>query len=74
MRTTLEIDNDILVIAKNAAADQGTSVGRVISQLARKGLELEDQPRVRNGVKLFVPTKSKVKPDLELVNRLRDEQ
>ena len=38
MRTTLQIDDDVLSIAKELAAQRRVSVGKVISDLARKGL------------------------------------
>ena len=38
MRTTLNIDHDVLLAAKSIARGQGRSVGSVISELARQGL------------------------------------
>ncbi|MBO0824115.1 MAG: antitoxin [Actinobacteria bacterium] len=38
MRTTLSIDEDILQAAKSLAAAERQSLGRVISDLARRGL------------------------------------
>jgi hypothetical protein len=38
MRTTLAIDDDVLVAAKAMAAQQRRSVGEVISELARRVL------------------------------------
>jgi len=38
MKTTLTIDDDVLAEARLLAAHQATSVSRVISELARKGL------------------------------------
>jgi hypothetical protein len=74
MRTTLEIDDDVLQAAKEIAANRATSTGRVLSDLARKALEPKRPPRVRNGVPLL-PRRPKgaPRPTLELVNRLRDE-
>jgi len=39
MRTTLEIDADVLTAAKSIARTRGQTIGAVISELARKGLE-----------------------------------
>lgn len=39
MRTTLDIDDDLLAAAKAMARRQRTSAGRVVSDLMRKGLE-----------------------------------
>jgi hypothetical protein len=38
MRTTLDIDDDVLQAAKELAKVEKTTVGHLISQLARKGL------------------------------------
>ena len=38
MRTTLEIDDDILRVAKELAARREETVGKVISDLARRGI------------------------------------
>ena len=35
MRTTLDIDEDVLETAKELAAKRGTTAGRVLSELAR---------------------------------------
>ena len=73
MRTTLELDDDLLTTAKQLARQQGVTLGQVISELARKSLEAKARPRVRNGVPLFEPIPGAPRADLELVNRLRDE-
>ena len=38
MRTTLDIDDEILVAARELAAAERRSIGSVISELARRGL------------------------------------
>lgn len=38
MRTTLEIDDDVVVAARELAAADRRSLGKVISDLARRGL------------------------------------
>lgn len=38
MRTTLDVDDDVLATAKGIARDRGVSLGRVVSDLARRGL------------------------------------
>jgi hypothetical protein len=73
MRTTLDIDEDILLTAKQLARQRGTTAGRVLSDLARQALEPKKGPKKRNGVPLFVPKPGAKRPHLELVNRLRDE-
>jgi hypothetical protein len=75
MRTTLDIDDDVLQAAKEIAATQGISTGKVVSDLARKGLAPARQKvRVRNGVPLLPPRAPGSPPlTVELVNRLLDE-
>lgn len=41
MRTTLSIDDDLLVAAKTLAAQREVSVGKIVSDLMRKGLNAE---------------------------------
>jgi hypothetical protein len=74
MRTTLDVDDDVLQAAKEIAANRGTTAGRVLSDLARKALEPTESVEIRNGVPLM-PRRPKGSPPLtmELVNRLRDE-
>ncbi len=74
VRTTLNIDDDVLQVAKELAANRGTTAGRVLSDLARRALEPKGPARVRNGVPLM-PRRSQgsERPTMELVNRLRDE-
>jgi hypothetical protein len=43
MRITMEIDAAVLAAAKKIARARGQSLGAVISELARKGLESERQ-------------------------------
>ena len=38
MRTTLNIDDDVVAAARELAADERRSLGSVISELARRGL------------------------------------
>ncbi len=38
MRTTLEIDDEVVAAARELAAIEGRSLGSVVSDLARKGL------------------------------------
>ena len=38
MRTTLELDDDVVVAARELAALQRRSLGSVVSELARRGL------------------------------------
>jgi hypothetical protein len=74
MRTTLDIDDDVLNAAKELAAARRTTAGRVISELARKALRPTNSSRERNGVPLL-PRRpgSAPRPTMHLVNSLRDD-
>lgn len=39
MRTTLDLDDRVLAAARSMARTRGTSLGRVVSELALRGLE-----------------------------------
>ena len=74
VRTTLDLDDDVLQAAKEIAASRGTTMGRVLSELARKALAPTDGGSVRNGVPLMpVPPQGRPKRTIADVNRLRDE-
>jgi len=75
MRTTLDIDDDVLQAAKEIAATQGISTGKVVSDLARKGLAPPRQKvRVKNGVPLLPPRAPGSPPlTVEFVSKLIDE-
>lgn len=73
MRTTVDIDADVLQAAKEIAANRETTVGKLLSEWARQALEPQSAVRVRNGVPLLPRRLGTSKRTLELVNRLRDE-
>lgn len=64
MRTTLTIDDDVLAIAKSLAHARSESVGRVLSDLARRGLEAAPQIERKGGAAF--PTFN-VAPDAPLI-------
>ncbi|MEA2235518.1 MAG: hypothetical protein QOC81_242 [Thermoanaerobaculia bacterium] len=71
MRTTLDIDDDVLQTVKDIAANRRTTAGRVLSELARESLRATSFAGVRNGVPLM--PKGNTVITMEAVNRLRDE-
>jgi hypothetical protein len=73
MRTTIDLEDDVLFATKELAKKRGTTVGRVLSELARQSLTRQTPVATRDGLPLF-PVQSKAGlVTLELVNRLRDE-
>ena len=76
MRTTLDLDDDILQAAKELAEARGLTTGKALSDLARKALTpTTPAPKIRNGVPLL-PRRPPGSPILTLkfVNELRDEE
>lgn len=53
VRTTLDIDDDVLQAAKEIAELRGRTAGQVLSELARKTLASKQSMKVRNGVPLL---------------------
>ena len=77
MRTTLDIEDDVLQAAKELARRDGSTAGRVLSELARRGLAGADRgargrPRLRRGVPVLPSRGGLV--TMEQVQRLRDEE
>lgn len=76
MRTTVDIDEDILHAARELATLRKTSLGRVLSDLARESLQpTGDVAGIRNEVPLLTKRSRSGEGmvTLKLVNRLRDE-
>ena len=74
MRTTLDLDDDVLQAAKEIAAARGMTAGQVVSELARKALVPSRAARLRNGVPLLTRRPpGAAHPTMKLVNDLRDE-
>jgi hypothetical protein len=74
VRTTLDIDDDVLQAAKELAGNRRKTTGKVLSDLARQALEPRGRQPMRNGVRLLARRpQGRPKPTMDLVNRLRDE-
>ena len=75
MRTTLNLDDDILWAARELAALRGVPVGRVVSDLARSALTPQaDHIEMRNGVPLLTQGADARPVSLAVVNALRDDE
>lgn len=53
MRTTVNIDADVYRAAASLAAERKTTIGRVLSDLARRGLAPSGTPREKDGFPVF---------------------
>jgi len=78
MRTTLDIDNEILEAVKEIARRSGESAGRVLSELARQALTRRvvargvKEPEAFYGFKPL-PARGKIVTNAD-VDRLRDDE
>jgi hypothetical protein len=73
MRTTLDIDNDVLQAAKELASARNTTAGSIVSELLRKALTSGDGTSNRvimNGLRVVPPTGNVVTS--EMVRELRE--
>jgi hypothetical protein len=73
MRTTLDLDDDILQVAKELAVTRNTTAGKIISELVRRALASPRSISTRNGVPVLPSRPADMpRPTLKLVNELRD--
>jgi hypothetical protein len=74
VRTTLDIDDEVLLTVKEIARTQHKTVGDIVSALLRDSLQPKPVSReYRNGIPLLPRRPHGVRVTAELVNRLRDE-
>jgi hypothetical protein len=76
MRTTLDIEEDVLFAAKDLARRERKTAGQVISELARKGLSgaeasAAQEPKAIYGLRPFPKAGRIVSNDL--INKLRED-
>ena len=78
MRTTLNLAPEAAAKVRQLAEQRAQTLGAVASELILKALEPKEAPRVRNGMPLLPvdvrADEERTIPDLDLVNRLRDEE
>ena len=77
MRTTIDIENDVLAAAKELARQQNVAVGKVISRLVREALtgrepRAQETDRAVAGFRPF-PPRGKIVTN-EQIDKLRDEE
>lgn len=73
MRTTLELDDHLLVVARTLAKEQNRSLGAVVSELAQRGLAERHSRSKRTGLPVFdvPPGAAPITP--EMVREAMDE-
>jgi hypothetical protein len=81
MRTTLDIDDDVLFAAKELAVKQRKTAGKVLSEFFRRGLQSGNQETasqtgqpylMKNGIPVF-PSRGEVVSS-EHIRRLMDDE
>jgi len=75
MRTTIDIEDDVLNAAKEIAAREGTTAGKVLSALARQGLrgsKTGGSQKSRKGIPIL-PSRGDV-ITLDRIQGIRDEE
>ena len=73
MRTTINLDEDVLQAAREMAHLHRTTIGAVISELVRKAIHSSGETaKTRNGVPILPARKSARVVTMDTVNRLRD--
>jgi hypothetical protein len=73
VRTTLDIDDDVLDAARELARERGQSIGALISALARAGLRPQSV-EVVDGLPLIRATKDSPVITSEMVRRALDDE
>ena len=61
MRTTLSLDDDVMAEAAKRARILRISLGKAVSDLARRGLQVAPPVREKNGLTVFDPPKGSAK-------------
>jgi hypothetical protein len=73
VRTTIDIEPDVLEAAREIARREGLTMGQVLSRLARQALTRPVEAQTRNGLPLFPQQPAAGVVTLEIINELRDE-
>jgi len=73
MRTTVDLEEDVLLAAKEIAKQRGKTLGQALSDLARQALTRRSPVSTKHGLPLFPVQPNAGVVTLELVNRFRDE-
>lgn len=73
MRTTLTLDDDLFQAARSMAAQRAVSIGKVVSDLALKGLRAARPAAARDGFPVFAVDAKAPPITIENVRRADDE-
>ena len=73
MRTTLNLDDEVLEMVSHYAKSRSISLGQAVSVLVRLGLETKRPTRVVNGIRIFDLPKESPKVTSRRVYELESE-
>lgn len=74
MRTTLDIEDDVLDVAKSLAKHRRLSLGKAVSDLIRNSIQPPARNNlVQNGLRVIARDSDAKAVTLDIVNKLRDE-
>jgi len=74
MRTTINLDDEVLGLAKSYAENRSLSLGQAVSELVRRGLNTPYPTRRIDGFLVFDPPPGTPEITTELVKRLEAEE
>jgi hypothetical protein len=74
MRTTLNLDDDLLERLKDYAENRSVALGKAASELMRKGLDAPLQTRLVNGVHTVVLPPNSPKISSERIKELLEDE
>lgn len=73
MRTTVNLDDDVLHMAKQYARNRALGLGKAVSELVRRGINASRPTRTVNGLQVFDLPADSPRITTEDVHSLEDE-
>jgi len=73
MRTTINLDDDVLQVVRHYAESRSLAMGKAVSELVRRGLNAPMATKVVNGLHVVVLPADSPRVTTELVKRLENE-
>lgn len=74
MRTTLNLDDDLLSVVKQYAETRSLGLGKAVSELVRRGIAAPVPTRMVNGLLIFDPPGDSPKVTTKMVRELEAEE
>ena len=74
MRTTINLDDDIVSVVKHYAESRSVGLGKAVSELVRRGIAAPIPTRTVNGLLIFDPPADSPKVTTKRVRELEAEE